>query len=102
MPVTHLLREIRELGCTGSANLLVRYLNQDRAVGDRPVTTSRHASRLLLTAPANWRSKETTLLDDYGPEPLPGQERRKRCADHLGGRKIGSGVPVSRWVCDAG
>ena len=43
MPVTHLLHEIRELGYTGSANLLVRYLNQGRAEGDRPVTTPRHA-----------------------------------------------------------
>lgn len=38
VPVTHLLHEIREMGCTGSANLLVRYLNQGRAEGDRPVT----------------------------------------------------------------
>ena len=36
VPVTHLLEEIRELGYTGSANLLVRYVNQGRAEGDRP------------------------------------------------------------------
>jgi transposase len=59
----HLLREIRELGYTGSANLLVRYLNQGRAEGDRPVTTPRHAGRLLLTDPENLRPKETTLLE---------------------------------------
>ncbi|MFC5958328.1 transposase, partial [Streptomyces pratens] len=58
-----LLREIREPGCTGSANLLVRYLNQGRAEGDRPVTTPRHAGRLLLTNPENLRPKETTLLE---------------------------------------
>lgn len=63
VPVTQLLAEIRELGYTGSANLLVRYLNQGRAEGDRPVTTSRHASRLLLTKPENLRPKETTLLE---------------------------------------
>lgn len=63
VPVTHLLREIRELGYTGSANLLVRYLNQGRAEGDRPVTTPRHASRLLLTDPENLCPKETTLLE---------------------------------------
>lgn len=44
VPVTRLLAEIRELGYTGSATLLVRYLNQGRAEGDRPVTTSRHAA----------------------------------------------------------
>ncbi|MDV9193852.1 ISL3 family transposase [Streptomyces sp. Wh19] len=63
VPVTHLLEEIRELGYTGSANLLVRYLNQGRAEGDRPVTTARHAGRLLLTDPENLRPKETTLLE---------------------------------------
>ncbi|WP_456293485.1 ISL3 family transposase [Streptomyces azureus] len=63
VPVTQLLGEIRELGYTGSANLLVRYLNQGRAEGDRPVTTPRHASRLLLTDPENLRPKETTLLE---------------------------------------
>ncbi|MCD9904326.1 ISL3 family transposase [Streptomyces sp. MT29] len=63
VPVTHLLQEIRELGYTGSANLLVRYLNQGRAEGDRPVTTPRHASRLLLTNPAHLRPKDTTLLE---------------------------------------
>src|SRR5689334_15423914 len=57
------LEEIRELGYTGSANLLVRYLNQGRAEGDRPVTTPRHASRLRLTDPENLRPMETTLLE---------------------------------------
>jgi hypothetical protein len=51
------------LGYTGSANLLVRYLNQGRAEGDRPVTTPRHAGRLLLTDPKSLRPKETTLLE---------------------------------------
>jgi transposase len=61
--VTQLLGEIRELGYTGGANLRVRFLNQGRAEGDRPVTTPRHASRLLLTNPENLRSKEATLLE---------------------------------------
>ncbi|MFE5038446.1 ISL3 family transposase [Streptomyces sp. NPDC056683] len=63
VPVTRLLEEVRELGYTGSANLLVRYLNQGRAEGARPVTTVRHAGRLLLTAPENLRPKETALLE---------------------------------------
>lgn len=62
VPVTHLLREIRELGYTGSANLLVRYLNQGRAEGDRPVTTPRRLARLLLTHPEHLRTKDTDLL----------------------------------------
>ncbi len=63
VPVTRLLAEIRELGYTGSANLLVRYLNQGRADGDRPVMTARHASRLLLTKPENLRPNDTALLE---------------------------------------
>jgi hypothetical protein len=51
VPVTHLLEEIRELGYTGSAKLLVRYLNQGRTEGDRPVTTPRHAGRLRRREP---------------------------------------------------
>lgn len=62
VPVTHLLHEIRELGYTGSANLLVRYLNQGRAEGDRPVTTPRRLARLLLTHPDHLRIKDTELL----------------------------------------
>jgi hypothetical protein len=34
-PVTRRLAEIRELGYTGSANLLVRHLNQGRAQTER-------------------------------------------------------------------
>jgi transposase len=62
VPVTHLLHEIRELGYTGSANLLVRYLNQGRAEGNRPVTTPRHLARLLLTHPEHLWTKDTELL----------------------------------------
>ncbi|MGW5781962.1 ISL3 family transposase [Streptomyces sp. NPDC003863] len=62
--VTHLLREIKELGCTGSASLLVRYLTQGRAEGDKPVTTPQRFARLLLTRPENLRDKGTTLLEE--------------------------------------
>ncbi|MEY9873279.1 hypothetical protein ABH931_002761 [Streptacidiphilus sp. MAP12-33] len=62
VPVTYLLREIKELGYTGSANLLVRYITQGRAEGDRPVTTARCLSRLLLTRPDNLRDKDAELL----------------------------------------
>jgi len=62
VPVTQLLREIREIGCTGSSNLLVRYLTQGRAEGDRPVITPNRLARLLLTRPDNQRDKDTELL----------------------------------------
>jgi len=50
------------LGYTGSANLLVRYITQGRADGDRPVTTPQRFARLLLTRPENLRDKDTALL----------------------------------------
>ena len=51
VPVQQLLREIRELGYQGSSNLLVRYINQGRAEGDRPHLSPRQAARILLTRP---------------------------------------------------
>jgi transposase len=51
VPIQHLLREIRELGYQGSSNLLVRYINQGRAEGDRPHLSPRQAARILLTKP---------------------------------------------------
>ncbi|MFC9261252.1 transposase [Streptomyces hydrogenans] len=51
VPVTHLLQEIRELGCTGSSNLLVRSINQGRVEADRPALSPRRLARCLLTRP---------------------------------------------------
>ena len=63
VPVTQLLREIKEQGYTGGLNLLYRYLNQGRAEGSRSVTTPQRAARLLLTKPENLRTKDTELRD---------------------------------------
>ncbi len=51
VPVTHLLQEIRELGYTGSSNLLVRYINPGRVEADRPALSPRRLARYLLTRP---------------------------------------------------
>jgi transposase len=51
VPLQQLLREIRERGCQGSSNLLVRYVNQGRVDSDRPHLSPRRASRILLTRP---------------------------------------------------
>jgi hypothetical protein len=53
VPVQHLLREIRERGCQGSSNLLVRYINQGRLDGSQPRLSPRRAARPLLTRPGN-------------------------------------------------
>jgi transposase len=52
VPVLRLLAEIRELGYTGSMNLLYRYITQGRVESDRPHLSSRRVARLLLTRPA--------------------------------------------------
>lgn len=52
----------KELGYTGSLNLLYRYITQGRAEGGRPVITPRRLARLLLTRPDNLRDKDAELL----------------------------------------
>lgn len=62
VPVPQFFREIKELGYTGSLNLLYRYITQGRAEGDMPVTTPQRFAGLLLTRPENLRDKDTALL----------------------------------------
>jgi transposase len=50
---TRLLTEIRELGYTGSANLLVRYLNQGRADAVRKPPSPRRLVSWLMTRPTD-------------------------------------------------
>ncbi|GAB3673820.1 hypothetical protein GCM10027597_09970 [Saccharopolyspora tripterygii] len=49
--VPRLLQEITELGCTGSQNLLYRYITQGRVESDRPATSPRRLARYMLTHP---------------------------------------------------
>jgi transposase len=62
VPVAQLLREIRERGYQGSSNLLVRYISQGRAEGDRPHLSPRRAARILLTRPDNLTAGQTETL----------------------------------------
>ncbi|MGF6829831.1 hypothetical protein P3T30_005161 [Kitasatospora sp. MAP12-9] len=62
VPVKQLFQEIKELGYTGSLNLLYRHIAQGRAEGDKPVTTPQRFARLLLTRPENLHDKDTALL----------------------------------------
>lgn len=64
VPVLQLLREIRELGYQGSANLLVRYITQGRVEADRPHLSPRRAARLLLTRPGNLTDGQRATLSD--------------------------------------
>jgi transposase len=63
-PVTRLLAEIRELGYTGSANLLVRYLNQGRAQIERACPSPRRLVSWLMTRPAELPEHDRGHLED--------------------------------------
>jgi transposase len=52
VPIQTLLSEIKELGYTGSQNLLYRYINQGRVEGERPSISARRVTRLLLSDPS--------------------------------------------------
>lgn len=64
MAVTRLLAEIRELGYTGSANLLVRYLNQGRGHAERACPSPRRLVSWLMTRPADLPEHERRHLQD--------------------------------------
>ncbi|MCX4671840.1 transposase [Streptomyces sp. NBC_01381] len=63
VPVTHLLTEIRERGYTGSANLLVRYINQGRVEADHAVLSPRKVTSLLTRHPDHLDDKQRALCD---------------------------------------
>ncbi|WP_443709850.1 ISL3 family transposase [Salinispora arenicola] len=60
---TQLLAEIRELGYTGSLNLLYRSITQGRVDADRPALSPRRLTRYLLTAPDQLNDHQRTLVD---------------------------------------
>lgn len=63
VPVTHLLQEIRELGYTGSSNLLLRYINQGRVEADRPALSPRRLARYPLTRPDRHRDHQRERIE---------------------------------------
>ena len=62
--VTRLLQEIRELGYTGSANLLVRYLNQGRAHAERTPPSPRRLVSWLMSKPTNLPAHQHSHLQE--------------------------------------
>lgn len=64
VPVTQLLAEIRKQGYVGSANLLVRYLNQGRAHTERAVPTPRRLVSWTMSRPTDLASHDRLHLDD--------------------------------------
>ncbi|MER6274466.1 hypothetical protein [Streptomyces sp900105755] len=66
--VAHVLKEIRELGYTGSSNLLVRCISQGRVEAGRPALSPRRLARYLSPAPSVSR---TTGKNASGPPAPP-------------------------------
>lgn len=64
VPVTHLLDEIRALGYNGSANLLVRYLNQGRADPSRTPPAPRRLASWIMTPPERQPEEHRQHLND--------------------------------------
>ena len=64
VPVTRLFDEIRDLGYTGSTNLLVRYLNQGRADAERAAPAPRRLVSWIMTRPAELPEHESAHLQE--------------------------------------
>lgn len=102
VPVKQLFREIKELGYTGSLNLLYRYITQGRAEGDRPVTTPQRLTRLLLTRPGNLRDKDAALLGELTaacPEMTALAELVREFAALLS-PALGNETVLTKWISD--
>ncbi|MFD5430426.1 hypothetical protein [Streptomyces sp. NPDC127084] len=63
VPITRLLAELKELGYTSSANLLVRYLNQGRVDADHATLSPHRVTPLLVSHPENLREVQRVLRD---------------------------------------
>jgi transposase len=64
VPVTRLLEEIRELGYTGSASLLVRYLDQGRVQAERASPPPRRLVGWIMSRPAELAEHDRRQLDE--------------------------------------
>lgn len=63
VPVQRLFEEIKQLGYTGSLNLLHRYITQGRVESDRPAISPRRLARYLLTRPDRLKDHQRERLD---------------------------------------
>jgi hypothetical protein len=99
--VTRLLAEMRELGYTGSANLLVRYLNHGRANSDRAAPPPRRLVSLIMARAADLPEHDREHLDALlavCPHLARLTEHVRAFARLLTERR---GVEVEDWIADA-
>ncbi|MDT3446798.1 MULTISPECIES: ISL3 family transposase [unclassified Pseudofrankia] len=65
LPVARLFEEIKDLGYTGSLNLLYRYITQGRVEADRQAISPRRLTRYLLTAPDQLKEHQREIIDTH-------------------------------------
>lgn len=97
-PVTRILTEIREQGYTGSANLLVRYINQGRADPERLVPSPRRLVSWLMTRPSDLPDHTRRHLADLianCPEMTALADRVREFAAILTQRR---GQDLAAWI----
>jgi hypothetical protein len=102
--VTRLLEEIRELGYTGSANLLVRYLNQGRAQARARIPAAaaprsvdhEQARRAARTRPQPPRRAAGRMPAPHGPRRARPHLRRPSRRSRAPRARLAAGVRPSR------
>jgi transposase len=98
--VTTILAEIREQGYTGSANLLVRYINQGRVDTERAAPSPRRLVKWLMSKPANLTDHHRQHLDELiasCPEMTTLAARVRKFAALLTQR---GGADLDAWISD--
>lgn len=101
VPVTHLLAEIREQGYPGSANLLVRYLNQGRADTTTVPPAPRRLASWIMTRPQDLTDTQRHHLEDLlglCPHLQILTERVREFAGLLTNRRAGD---LAAWMTTA-
>jgi transposase len=101
VPVTGILAEIREQGYTGSANLLVRYINQGRADPQRATPSPRRLVSWIMSKPADLPDHTRRHLEDLiasCPEMTTLATRVREFADLLTQRR---GQDLAAWITAA-
>jgi transposase len=97
-PVTQILAEIREQGYTGSANLLVRYINQGRADPERLAPSPRRLTSWIMSRPTNLPDHTRRHLTDLiasCPEMTTLAARVREFAAILTQRR---GADLTAWI----
>lgn len=98
VPVTQILAEIRQHGYRGSANLLVRYINQGRADPPRVLPSPRRLVRWIMSKPAGLPGEIRRHLHDLlsrCPQMTTMATRVRQFAAILTGRR---GTDLDAWI----